>query len=199
MFTGIIEEVGTLSKKIKNDNGCQLIFKAKKVLKNLKTGSSISVNGCCLTVVKKSASTFASDVIEETLKKTNLGELNIDDKVNLELPLKIYGKLDGHFVLGHVDTTGKIKKIKKLSNSNVIDISYPKKFGKLLIHAGSISVDGISLTIAELNEKTFKVGIIPHTWNHTNLQSKKIGSPVNLEFDVIGKYVDRIIDLKNLK
>lgn len=195
MFTGIIEELGILSERNKSREGYQLTFKSKKILKHLNTGSSVSINGCCLTIVKKTSNSFSADVIEETLKKTNLGYLNINDKVNLELPLKMNERLDGHFVLGHVDAAGKIKEIKKLTNSYVFNISYPNKFKKFLIHAGSISVDGISLTIAELNDKTFKVGIIPHTWKETNLHDKKIGSLVNLEFDVLGKYIDRIMEL----
>jgi riboflavin synthase len=196
MFTGIIEELGILSDKTKTGEGFQLKINAKKVLSDLKIGDSICVNGCCLTVVKINKSSFNIDIIEESLKKTNLGELKIYDKVNLERSLKINARFGGHFVLGHVDATGKIKEIKKLSNSHFIAISFPAKFNKYLIHVGSISIDGISLTIARLIKNSFSVGIIPHTWEKTNLSQKKVGSTVNLEFDMIGKYVEKIMENK---
>lgn len=193
MFTGIIEELGILSEKIKTGEGIKLKINAKKVLSGLNIGDSICINGCCLTVVKKNKSSFYVDTIEETLKKTNLGKLKINDEVNLERSLKVNARFGGHFVLGHVDVKGIIKKIQKFSNSHFITISFPTKFSKYLIHVGSISIDGISLTIAKLNKNSFSVGIIPHTWKETNLSKKKIGDTVNLEFDMLGKYVEKII------
>jgi riboflavin synthase len=196
MFTGLIEETGSLTEKTKTGEGYQLSFSASKVMSDLEIGSSISVNGTCLTIVKKTGSTFAVDVIEETLKKTSLGALKANDKVNLERPLKADARLGGHFVLGHVDTTGKIEDIKELSNSHFIKISFPKEFKSLLIYVGSIAIDGVSMTVAELGEDNFSIGVIPHTWEETVFSVRKPGDIVNLEFDVLGKYVERIMQGK---
>lgn len=193
MFTGLVEEKGELVNKIKTGDGYQLIIKAAKVMEDLNIGSSISVNGCCLTVVKKQEDTFAVDTIEETLKKTNLGSLNLSDKVNLERPLKADARLGGHFVLGHVDTKGTVTDIKELSNSHFLTISYPEEFKKYLIYVGSVAIDGVSMTVAQLEGNTFSVGIIPFTWQETIFSNKIIGDTVNLEFDVLGKYVERIM------
>jgi riboflavin synthase len=196
MFTGLVEEIGSILEKIKTGDGFCFRISAKKIMDDLNIGSSVAVNGCCLTVVKKEADYFDVDTIEETLKKTNLGKLNRGDRVNLELPLKADARLGGHFVLGHIDTTGIIEEIKELSNSHFIKISFPHKFAKYLIYVGSVSIDGTSMTVAELDGDTFSVGIIPHTWKETIFSSKKIGDPVNLEFDVLGKYVERIMEGK---
>ncbi|MEO8399553.1 MAG: riboflavin synthase [Ignavibacteriaceae bacterium] len=196
MFTGLVEEKGKLINKKSSENIYQLTFAAKKNLEDLKIGDSISVNGVCLTVVKKNGDNFSVDVIEETLKKTNLGILKKNDEVNLEMPLKVNARLGGHFVLGHIDTTGIIDEIKKLSASHFVNISFPKKFKKYLIFVGSVAIDGVSMTIAELGENTFSVGVIPHTWNETIFSTKKSGDTVNLEFDVLGKYVERIMEFK---
>jgi riboflavin synthase len=196
MFTGLIEEKGTLVKKLKTGDGYRLEIKAQKILEDTEIGSSISVNGCCLTVVEKKSDSVSMDTIEETLKKTNLGDLNIGDSVNLERPLKADARLGGHFVLGHVDTKGKIVEIKELSNSHFMKISFPREFKQYLIYVGSVSIDGVSMTVAELKDNVFGIGIIPHTWKETVFSSKKIGSTVNLEFDVLGKYVERIMENK---
>ncbi len=196
MFTGIVEETGILKNKIPEGNGYQLIVSAQKVVEDLSIGASISVNGACLTVVKKGKNSFYVDTIEETLKKTNLGELKIGSKVNLERSLKIDARLGGHFVLGHVDTVGKIVEVKELSNSHFITISFPEKFKKYLIYVGSIAIDGVSMTVAELNKNTFSVGVIPHTWEETIFSTKGAGDSVNLEFDVLGKYVEKIMNDK---
>ncbi len=198
MFTGLVEETGTLEKKIKTGDGLRLAIRAKQVIEDMAIGSSISVNGCCLTVVEKTPSEFRVDTIEETLKKTNLGTLEIGDKVNLERPLKADARLGGHFVLGHIDTTGKITEIEELSNSHFMRIAFPKEFQKYLIYVGSIAIDGVSMTVAELKDNTFGVGIIPHTWQETIFSEKKLGDTVNLEFDVLGKYVERILEERAL-
>lgn len=197
MFTGLVEEKGILLEKIPTGNGFQFEIQAKKVLEDLNIGSSIAVNGCCLTVVKRTERTFSVDTIEETLNKTNLGVLKQGDKVNLERPLKADARLGGHFVLGHIDTTGKIEDIKELSNSHWMTISYPEKFNQYLIYVGSVAIDGVSMTVAELKNNSFSVGIIPHTWKETIFSEKKIGDTVNLEFDVLGKYVERIMSNKH--
>ena len=196
MFTGLIEEKGILTEKIPTGDGFQFEIQAEKVLEDLNIGSSIAVNGCCLTVVKRTERTFSVDTIEETLNKTNLGILKQGDKVNLERPLKADARLGGHFVLGHIDTTGKIEDIKELSNSHWMTISYPEKFNQYLIYVGSVAIDGVSMTVAELKNNSFSVGIIPHTWKETIFSEKKIGDTVNLEFDVLGKYVERIMNNK---
>jgi riboflavin synthase len=196
MFTGLVEEKGELLNKIKTGDGYQLVIKAFKIMEDLVIGSSVSVNGCCLTVVKKDTVTFAVDTIEETLKKTNLGSLKINDNVNLERPLKADARLGGHFVLGHVDTKGVVAEIKELSNSHFLTIRYPDEFKKYLIYVGSVAIDGVSMTVAQLEGNTFSVGIIPFTWQETIFSNKKVGDTVNLEFDVLGKYVERIMSTK---
>jgi len=196
MFTGLVEETGKLIKKLAKGDAFQLTFSAKKVMDDLDIGSSVSVNGVCLTVVKKTSDEFSVDTIEETLKKTNLGYLKVEDMVNLERPLKADARLGGHFVLGHIDTTGKIIDIKELSGSHFLTIEIPEQFKKYLIFVGSVAIDGVSMTVAQLKENTFSVGIIPHTWEETIFSTKKSGDTVNLEFDVLGKYVERIMELK---
>jgi riboflavin synthase len=196
MFTGLVEEKGKLIKKTPTGLGYNLTFSAVKVMDDLSIGSSISVNGCCLTVVHKDKDSFSIDAIEETLKKTNLGALVPGSPVNLERPLKTDERLGGHFVLGHVDTTGVVSSVEELTNSHFVKISYPKEFNKYLIHVGSVAIDGVSMTVAELGNNEFGVGIIPHTWNETVFSDKKTGDRVNLEFDVLGKYVERIMESK---
>lgn len=196
MFTGLVEEKGELINKIKTGDGYQLVIRASKIMEDLKIGSSISVNGCCLTVVKRESNNFSVDTIEETLKKTNLGSLKIGDKINLERPLKADARLGGHFVLGHIDTTGVVEEIQELSNSHFMTISYPEVFKKYLIYVGSVAIDGVSMTVAQLQNNKFSVGIIPFTWQETIFSDKKVGDTVNLEFDVLGKYVERIMSIK---
>ncbi len=197
MFTGLVEEKGILKEKIPTEEGFQFLIEAKIIMKDLQIGSSVAVNGCCLTVVKIDGNTFAVDTIEETLNKTNLGVLKQGMNVNLERPLAADARLGGHFVLGHIDTTGKVEDVKELSNSHWLTISFPEKFKQYLIYVGSVAIDGVSMTVAELKDKSFSVGIIPHTWKETIFADKKIGDTVNLEFDVLGKYVERIMESKN--
>ncbi len=197
MFTGLVEEKGVLKEKIPTGDGFQFVIEAKIIMKDLQIGSSVAVNGCCLTVVKIDVNTFAVDTIEETLNKTNLGVLKQGMNVNLERPLAAEARLGGHFVLGHIDTTGKVEDVKKLSNSHWLTISFPEKFKQYLIYVGSVAIDGVSMTVAELKDKSFSVGIIPHTWKETIFADKKIGDTVNLEFDVLGKYVERIMENKS--
>jgi riboflavin synthase len=197
MFTGLVEEKGMLVNKIKTGNGYRLVLTANKVFDDLEIGNSISVNGVCLTVVELKEKTFSVDTIEETLKKTNLGHLNNNDKVNLERPLKAEARLGGHFVLGHVDTTGIVDSVKELSNSHFMTISFPENFRKYLIYVGSVAIDGVSMTVAEVSKTTFSIGIIPHTWSETVFSTKKPGDTVNLEFDVLGKYVENIMEGKS--
>ena len=196
MFTGLIEETGILLNKKAAGDAYQLTVKAGKVMDDLNIGSSICVNGVCLTVVEKTRDSFTVDAIEETLKKTNLGKINAGDRINLERPLKADARLGGHFVLGHVDITGVVKSIEELSNSHFITIEFPEEFKHYLVYVGSVAIDGVSMTVARLEGNLFSVGVIPHTWKETVFSSKKIGDTVNLEFDVLGKYVERIMEGK---
>lgn len=196
MFTGLVEEKGILENKHATGEGYQLTISAKKVMDDLDIGSSVSVNGVCLTVVKKTENSFSVDTIEETLKKTNLGKLENGSPVNLERPLKADERLGGHFVLGHIDTTGKVVEVKELSNSHYVTIEFPAEFKKYLIYVGSVAIDGVSMTVAQLEGNKFSVGIIPHTWEETVFSYKNNGDTVNLEFDVLGKYVERIMEGK---
>ncbi len=193
MFNGLIEEIGIIKNKISLGGGITFIISASKVLNNLSIGDSININGACQTVVEKNKNYFSVETVEATLKKTNFNQLRIGDKVNIERSLKVENMFGGHFVLGHIDSVGKIKEIKKLTTSYLIKIQYPKEFSKYLINVGSIAIEGISLTIAEIKNDSFTVSIIPHTWKETNLSLKKIGDKVNLEFDVLGKYVEKIL------
>ena len=197
MFTGLVEEKGILKEKIPTGDGFQFTIEANKVISDLRIGSSIAINGCCLTVVKIKNNTFSVDTIEETLNKTNLGVLKQEMNVNLERSLAADARLGGHFVLGHIDTVGRVEGIKELSNSHWLTISFPEKFKHYLIYVGSVAIDGVSMTVAELKENIFSVGIIPHTWKETIFADKKVGDTVNLEFDVLGKYVERIMEGKD--
>jgi riboflavin synthase len=193
MFTGLIEEIGKVIFIKQFGGGLRISFSASIVLKDLQIGDSININGVCLTVVGFTNDTFEVESVEETLKKTNLGRLKLNNIVNLERSLTLNKKLGGHFVLGHVDTTGKITGIKKLASSYVVTVSYPKEFSGYLVNVGSIALDGISLTIAGFDENHFNVSVIPHTLKSTNLAARKKGDEVNLEFDILGKYVARLI------
>ena len=193
MFTGIIEEIGKVKLIKPFGEGLRISVSANIVLMDMHLGDSININGTCQTVIGFTNDYFDVEAVEETLKKTNLGKLKINNKVNLERSLTLNKKLGGHFVLGHVDTTGKITGIKKLASSYIISVSYPQEFSRFLINVGPISVDGISLTIAGFNKNHFDVSIIPYTWQTTNLSMRKTGDEVNLEFDVLGKYVARLL------
>ena len=199
MFTGLVEEKGFIKEKIKTGDGIRFVLSAKKVMDDLKIGDSVAVNGVCLTVVEREGNNFAVDTIEETLKKTNLGSTNLNEPVNLERPLKADARLGGHFVLGHVDTTGKVKQVKELSNSHFITITFPEGYQKYLIPVGSIAIDGVSMTVAELGKDEFSVGVIPHTWEETIFADKKVGDTVNLEFDVLGKYIIQLTEQGEVK
>lgn len=194
MFTGLVEEIGTVKTvKSSGGGGFEITVSSKKMLEGIKPGDSININGACQTVTAFDKNSFTVTAVEETVKKTNLGRLKTGDRVNLERSLTLEKKLGGHFVMGHVDTTGRILSIRKLASSFLLEISYPKEFGKYIIHVGAVAVEGISLTIARFDERSFTVSLIPHTWMETNLPDKAAGMEVNLEFDVLGKYVARIL------
>ena len=189
MFSGIIEEIGTIESLERSARSICLRIGSRKCVRELKVSDSIAVNGVCLTVINRSETGFTVDIVEETLKKTTCGLLRVGDKTNLELPLRINERLDGHMVLGHVDTVGEISRIEKRDNSWMYYVSYPKEFSKYIIPVGSVAIDGISLTVAEYNEPVIGFSIIPHTMEQTILQFKREESKVNIEFDMIGKYI----------
>ena len=198
MFTGIIEEIGAIKSKTSFGNGIRFMVSAKEVLQDIHIGDSISVNGVCQTVVQFDSESFTVEAIDETLKKTTFGYLKPGDNVNLERALLVSARLGGHFVLGHVDCFGKIEKINRLTSSNEVTVSFPEEYTPLIIPIGSVAVDGISLTVAEVHENQFMVAIIPHTWEKTILSGKSTGDVVNLEFDILGKYIVQL-NSKNQK
>ncbi|RJP17563.1 MAG: riboflavin synthase [Candidatus Abyssobacteria bacterium SURF_5] len=192
MFTGIIQEIG-LIREILPGQAYKLRVGAKKTLKDIELGDSISIDGACLTVVDYDAASFQVDAMPETIEKTTLKYLQIGGKVNLESSLRLGDKLGGHWVAGHVDGTGKILTTRRSGNSVLYEISVPPELAEQLAPKGSVAVDGISLTVIECSRSAFTIGIIPHTLQHTTLNSKGAGDYVNLETDVIGKYIYRYL------
>ncbi|MCM8784074.1 MAG: riboflavin synthase [Candidatus Omnitrophica bacterium] len=196
MFTGIIEELGSVDKILKKDSFFKLEIKAEKIITTLKVGDSVSVNGVCLTIVETKKDKLIFDCIGETLKRTNLGMLKVKEKVNLERALKLDSFLSGHIVLGHVDGMGKIlKKIKEESGISLF-VDTNKEILDYLVPKGSISLDGVSLTIVEIENSYFSVNIIPHTAENTTLGFKNIGDYLNIEIDIFAKYVNKILTKK---
>lgn len=192
MFTGLIEDVGLVAEVKPTPAGFRL--RVTTVLaRELAPGDSLAVNGVCLTVVSADADGVHADVSPETARVTALGSLRRDARLNLERPMRADARLGGHFVLGHIDATGTVDEIRAEGESYWLTVKYPSAMAALLVRKGSIAVDGISLTIAGLDETRFDVQVIPFTWTHTNLQHLKVRELVNLEFDVLGKYVARAL------
>jgi len=192
MFTGIVEGIGKvkkISKATKNRSAIQMIVDLGKHGKGLKTGQSVALNGVCLTVTKLSKTGCTFEMIEETTKKTDLGNLKPGGIVNIERSLKVGDRLEGHFVLGHVDGVGIIKKIQKKPKEVQIWFKVPKKLSKYVVKKGSIAIDGISLTVVEIKNNLASVCLIPHTIEVTNFKTKNIGDKVNIETDILGKYI----------
>ena len=192
MFTGIVEECGTVLGVLKNGVSGSVQIQASTVLEGTKTGDSIAVNGVCLTVTKLTKSSFTADVMAETFRRTNLGSLGKNSRVNLERAMAADGRFGGHIVSGHIDGTGIISRIKEEGNAVWIYISAPQTILNLIVEKGSVAVDGISLTVAAVSDKEFAVSVIPHTRENTALSGKKTGAVVNLENDIIGKYVQKL-------
>lgn len=195
MFTGIIEEVG----KVESVGAGCIKVKAKTVLEGTKIGDSIAVNGVCLTVTSMTSEGFSADVMNETLNRTNLGALKKGSGVNLERAMAADGRFGGHIVSGHVDGTGKIQKMQDDGNAVWVYITCAQDVLSLIIEKGSITIDGISLTVAKITDSYFAVSVIPHTGEETTLLSKRAGDAVNLENDVIGKYVKKLMGLSTEK
>lgn len=193
MFTGIIEELGKISKFEKRGDGAKIKISARIVIKDSIEGDSISVNGVCLTAIDIKSDSFAADVSNETLQRSTLGRLNTGAPVNLERAVTPTTRLGGHIVQGHVDATGKFLQAVQDGGFWTVRVGFPAEISKYLIYKGSISVEGISLTVANLADDYFEIAVIPKTWQMTNLHALKNGDAVNLEADTIAKYVERIM------
>ncbi|WP_157148284.1 riboflavin synthase [Brachyspira pilosicoli] len=192
MFTGIVEEIGT----VKSVQSKVITIEASKIFDDLHLGDSVAVNGTCLTVSSFDNKIFNADVTQETLNRTNLGSLKNGSKVNLERAMTLSGRFGGHIVSGHIDGVGSIKSMKKDDNAIILTIEVSKHLMKYIVEKGSVAVDGISLTVASLTDNTFSIAVIPHTLKETVLYYKKEGDKVNIENDVIGKYVERLLTFK---
>jgi len=193
MFTGLIQEIGTIISVSQNTEGKEFVIRAPKIIKDIQIDDSVATNGCCLTATKISGDTFKVQAIHMTLQKTSIGYLKPNDKVNLELSLRPQDRLGGHFVQGHVNALGKIKEIKTTGENWEIEVNFPADLRKYMISEGSITLDGISLTIAKLTPETLTVAIIPHTLEKTTLGTKKVGEHLNLEVDMIAKYIENFL------
>lgn len=193
MFTGIIQETGKVRAVTSRGGNSNLAIESRIVRQKLAAGSSVAVNGVCLTVVEMAKSSFVVEAIEETLSRTNLGVLESGSPINLEPPVTPEGMLHGHLVQGHVDCTGKISDVKLIDGSHIFEIQFPADLSKYAVEKGSVAVDGISLTIVECGRGFFSVAVIPHTLENTILKYRRIGHSVNLEFDMIAKYIERLM------
>jgi riboflavin synthase len=196
MFTGIVEESGSIESFARGASSWRLRVRAGPVLGGLSQGDSVAVNGCCLTAVGLDGGSVEFDVLEETRRLTNFRSLAAGALVNLERSMRADGRLGGHFVTGHIDGTGLVEVLEPRGADHWLRVRGPSGCGRLLIHKGSIAVDGISLTVAEVDADAFAVWIIPHTISVTNLRERRAGEAVNLEFDMIGKYVEKLLELR---
>lgn len=196
MFTGLIEEVGTVTSTRERKRRKQLQIVAPRIAKEIRTGESVALNGCCLTLSTHRGDQLTFDLLEETLARTNLKMLKRNSSVNLERALRGDGRLGGHFVQGHVDCTSRIISFEQIGGDYRLAVELPAEFARYVACKGSIAIDGISLTIAEVSAQSFAVWIIPHTKRHTNLSRVEAGILVNLEFDILAKYVERIISAR---
>jgi len=197
MFTGIIEHLGTVEALKTNAQGGRLTIHAPTVAKHLAVSNSIAVDGCCLTVVALENERFSADLSSETLRKTSIGEWKLGTRVNLEQPLTAGREFGGHFVLGHVDSVGRVVRLDPEGENWWYGVEVPESFARYIVPQGSISMDGISLTVARWNGSVAEIAVIPFTHEHTNIRGKKIGDAVNLEGDILGKYVERYLEARN--
>jgi riboflavin synthase len=201
MFTGIVEEAGVVEKIHRTAQGIQLTVRARRTGRGLQVGDSLAVNGCCLTVVemaRRGADRLARfDLLLETWQRTNLQFARAGTLVNLERPLRADGELGGHFVTGHIDGVGRITRWERAGPDHVLDIAAPREVMRYMVFKGSVAVDGISLTVAGVRRGGFRIWIIPHTYEVTNLRQRTVGDAVNLEADLIGKYVERFVTARS--
>ena len=193
MFTGIVEEVGKVVAFERGSAAWSLQIAARTVPSDIKLGDSVAVNGCCLTVVKHDADHLWFDVLEETKRLTSFGELQAGSAVNLERSVQPMGRMGGHFVSGHIDALGRVEVFEARGKDHFLKVSVPAGLGRYLVYKGSIALDGISLTVAETEGDTLSVWLIPHTMEATNLREKRVGSGINLEFDLLAKYVEKLL------
>ena len=192
MFTGIVEEIGKINQVLSRPGqAVQLELAAKKVIQDAKIGDSIAVNGVCLTITDLNLKSFRADVSPETLRLTNLASLSVGGQVNLERPLRLSDRLGGHLVQGHIDDTGIVTGWKDESSASVMKVSVSSEISRYLVYKGSVTLDGVSLTISEWEEKSFEVTLIPHTKEVTTLGQIRVGDRINIEVDLIGRYVER--------
>src|SRR5580704_16056006 len=197
MFTGIIEHLGTIESLQLHSDGGRLTIHAPSVAPHLAVANSIAVNGCCLTVVALEKAQFSADLSAETIRKTSMGEWKAGLHVNLEQPMTAGKEFGGHFVLGHVDTIGRVVRLEPEGENWWYGVEVPESFARYIVPQGSITIDGISLTVARWNARLAEIAVIPFTYKHTNIRDKKIGDAVNLEGDVLGKYVERYLEARS--
>ena len=197
MFTGIVEETGIVNTIVPSDQAIRLAVEANRCTRGLKPGDSLALNGCCLTVVKLTARGRLRlvwfDLLRETWERTNLQFARPGTELNLERPLRVDGRLDGHFVTGHVDGLGRISRWERAGQDHVLEIAAPPEVMRYVVDKGSIALDGISLTVAGVSRKGFRIWIIPHTVEVTVLRQRELGDAVNLEADILGKYVEKLL------
>jgi riboflavin synthase len=199
MFTGIIEEVGRVDRIDSRGNSLVLRIRASLISVDMKVGDSININGACQTVIEVKDNCFTVEAVEETLKRTTLGRLKAGDAVNVERALRPTDRLGGHLMSGHVDFVGRIKTVTPRGESHIFELEFPKDYRTHFVEKGSVAVDGISLTVVEVFKDSFTVSVIPFTIQKTTLGTKKTGDEVNIETDMIGKYIQRFLDMKNEK
>lgn len=197
MFTGIVEEVGEIKSFTKNSNGATIEVCCRTVLDGTKIGDSIAINGCCQTVTELSSDSFCANVSDETLSVTTFNNFKTTDRVNLERALTLNSRLGGHIVSGHIDCRGKYIQAEKLTDFYNLTFEIPQEQAKYIVHKGSVTINGISLTVASISGNIFRCAIIPHTFNNTTLKDLKIGDLVNIETDILGKYVEKLLSAKD--
>jgi riboflavin synthase len=197
MFTGIIEDIGTIEKVSPISGGISLTIRSKKIMEDIAENDSVCIDGVCLTVTKFDKNSFLVDAVGATLEKTTFNKVKAGTLVNLERSLRLSDRLGGHLVQGHVNGIGIITEIKKLGENYLVKIVIPEELERYLIKEGSIAINGISLTIAELNKSEITISVIPHTWQNTNLKDKKVNEKVNVEIDILAKYVEKLLAKNN--
>ena len=197
MFTGIIEEIGIVEKITPISGGITIKIKAEKILGDIAVNDSVCIDGVCLTVIKFDKNSFWADAVGATLEKTTFNKVKADTSVNLERSVRLSDRLGGHLVQGHVNGIGTISEIKKLGENYLVKILIPDELEKYLIKEGSIAINGISLTIADLDSNEISISVIPHTWQNTNLKDKKVYEKVNVEIDILAKYVEKLLAKNN--
>ena len=193
MFTGIIEETGTVKQVQNGSSACVLTISAALILSDIHLGDSIAVNGTCLTVCRTDGSSFSADVMPETMRRTNLGSLRQGSKVNPERAMSANGRFGGHIVSGHIDGTGTVRKLQREENAVWVTVAADASVLRYLVEKGSVAIDGISLTVARVSQQDFSVSVIPHTAQQTTLLSRKPGDTVNLECDILAKYTEKLL------